>query len=187
MASQHGSGSKRWTLDFTCLWALCSQLCLQDPERSSPSFSWSLRWVRRKRRALSLPPSFLAEGHSRATGTCCALLCLQGALAGLCCPLCPMQKEQCLQRLPCCPVFPVPQCCNTKLRPPFTCLFIIQFFSYYLAFSYLCPLLKVDLFILESLSSLCPDVHLLVSLFHLFPSWHEVFVKAFLTPLNPFG
>lgn len=34
-----------------------------------PSFSWTLRWVRRRRRTVSLPPYFLTEGHSRAAGT----------------------------------------------------------------------------------------------------------------------
>lgn len=117
-------------------------------------------------------PSLLSDrGTQQSCRHMLCLIMLAGALAGPYCPLCPMQREQCLlQRLPCCPVFPGPQCCNTELRLPSTCLFITQFSFYYLAFSYLCPLLKVDLFVLESLSFLCPGVHLLVSLFHLFPA-----------------
>lgn len=137
----------------------------------------------------SFTPSPLSgRGTQQSCRHMLCLITLAGSPCWPCCALCPMQRQQCLlQRLPCCPVFPVPQCCNTELRLPSTCLFIIQSSFYYPAFSYLCPLLKVDLFILESLSFLCPRVHLLVSLFHLFPAWHEVFVKAFLTPLNPFG
>lgn len=184
---KHESGSKIWPIDFTCLWALCSQLCLQDPERSSPSFSWSLRWVRKKSRALSFPPYFLAEGHSRAAGTCCALQRWQGAFAGLSCPLCPMQKEQSCRSSPAALCSLCLSAATLSSGLPLPASLSSSFSSYYPAFSYLCPLLKADLFILESLSFLCPGVHLLVSLFHLFPAWHEVFVKAFLTPLNPFG
>lgn len=121
-----------------------------------------VRRRRRRRRAVSLPPHFLAEGLSRAAGTCCASLLGRVVLSAPC-----RGSSACCRGSP---VFPVPQCHNTELRLASTCLFIIQFSFYYPAFSYLCPLLKVDLFILESLSFLCPGVHLLVSLFHLFPA-----------------
>jgi len=89
-------------------------------------------------------------------------------------PLCPCRWGQCPPgRLICCPVPPAPlhpQCWHTAARLPRlfpACLFSHRSL-YYPTFSYLCPLLKADLFILESLSFPCPSLHLLANLFRLF-------------------
>lgn len=68
-------------------------------------------------------------------------------------------------RLLCCPT-PPPPCLRAAARLSFTCLFSSLAF-HYPASSYLCPLLKADLFISESLSVLCPSFHLLANLFYL--------------------
>lgn len=73
-------------------------------------------------------------------------------------------------RLLCCPT-PPPPCLRAAARLSFTCLFSSLAF-HYPASSYLCPLLKADLFISESLSVLCPSFHLLANLFYLLSAWH---------------
>lgn len=97
----------------------------------------------------------------------------------LCYALCPT-AQQLFQ----CPM-PLPHL-HTATRLACACLFSGLTF-YHPVSSYLCPLLKADLFISESLPVLCPSLHLLVNLLHLLSSWHKVFVKAFLIPLNPLG
>lgn len=74
------------------------------------------------------------------------------------------------ERLLCCPTPPPPRL-RAAARLSFTCLFSSLAF-HYPASSYLCPLLKADLFISESLSVLCPSFHLLANLFYLLSAWH---------------
>lgn len=138
-----------------------------------PILPWSLRQVRRRKRAVALPPYCPAEGGCIATGTCCPLKHQWGAWAGGV-PFAPHRWGQCLQGPAAeAPLLPRASCTSAPSalahgrQFPSACLSSHPSF-YYLAFSYLCPLLKANLFILESLSFLCPSLHLLANLFHLF-------------------
>lgn len=112
-------------------------------------------------------------------GTHCALNCWRGALYHA--VLCPLPHYTAALPLP-----RAPPHLRTAARLACACLFSGLAF-YHPVSSYLCPLLKADLFISESLPVLCPSLHLLVNLLHLLSSWHKAFIKAFLIPLNPLG